>query len=191
MDLIAQLNFLDILFLIIAFRICFVAAKTGLATEFFKFLGVVSATYVALHYYTTLSDIIQRRFLAQFMPLEFMDFLIFLVLALLGYLGFVALRSIFDHFIKLEAAPRISKFGGVIFGLVRGFLVIGLLTYTLMISSVSYLSKTVKHSYFGVRACSISPQTYDWLWSNIFSKFSPREKFNPTVTEVMDKVSHK
>jgi uncharacterized membrane protein required for colicin V production len=191
MNILAQLNFLDIFFLIIVFRICYVAVKTGLAIEFFKFSGVLFATYVSLHYYTTLSDIIQRRFFYKYMPLEFMDFLIFLILAGAGYLGFVVLRSIFYHFIKLETVPRISQFGGFIFGLARGFLVIGLLAYILIISSVSYLSSAVKHSYSGVRACSISPGTYDWLWSSVFSKFSPQEKFNPTVTEVMDKVGRK
>ena len=182
---------MDILILIIAFRICYIAVQVGLSIEFFKFLGALFSTYVALHYYTTLSDMIQRRFLPKAMPLEFMDFIIFLILVTAVYIGFIALRSIFYHFMKLEAAPRISKVGGFIFGLARGYLVIGLVIYTLMISSVSYLDSAVKHSYIGVRACSISPRVYNWLWSSIFSKFSAHEKFNPTVTEVMDRYGRK
>jgi uncharacterized membrane protein required for colicin V production len=191
MDAITQFNFLDILILIIVFRICYIAVKMGLSNEFFKLLGVLFATYVSLHYYTVLSDIIQRRFFLKAMPLEFMDFIVFLILTVVVYLGFVVLRSIFYRFMTLETMPRINQIGGFIFGLARLFLIIGLLTYSLLISDVSYLSNAVRHSYLGIRACSISPRTYNWLWSSIFSKFFTHDKFNSTVTEVMDRTGRK
>jgi len=190
-EILAKFNFLDFIILIVLFRICYIAAKTGLSVEIFKFFGVIFSTYLGLHYYTTLSDLIQRRFLPQDMPLEFMDFITFLLLIILGYLCFVVLRSIFFRFIQLNAIPKINQIVGLILGIGRGFLVIGLLTFTLGISSVTYLSSSVKHSYLGSRAFVISPQTYNWLWSNIFSKFSAKEKFNSTVLEAMDKFNRK
>ncbi len=191
LDIFNQTNFIDIIIVIILFRICYIAAKMGLAIEFFKFLGVIFATYVSLHYYTKVSDIIQRSLLPKGMPLEFADFVIFLVLAQVIYLGFVVIRNIFCHFIKLEAVPEISKFGGLLLGLIRGFLVVGLLVYTLSISSINYLTNSVKNSYLGSRAFLISPNTYSWLWNNIFSKFSATEKLNSTVTEVIDRFNSK
>ncbi len=185
MELFRQFNFLDILILIILFRICYLAVKMGLPIEFFKLLGVLCATYVALHYYTNLSEII-RRFSFKNMPLGFMAFLIFLILAAAGYLVCVALRSTFYRFIKMEAVPKINKIGGFILGLARGFFTIGLITYCLSISSVDYLAFSVKHSYLGSRAFSIAPQTYNWLWSNLFSKYYLNEKPNPVVNEVND-----
>lgn len=186
MELIRQFNFLDIVILIILFRICYIAVTMGLPIEFFKLLGVLCATYVSLHYYISLSDIIQRSYLPKNMPPEFMDFLIFLILAAAGYLISVALRSTFYRFIKMEAVPKINKIGGFILGLARGFFAVGLIVYALAISTVSYLTLSVKHSYLGSRAFSIAPQTYSWLWSNLFSKFSLNEKPNPVVSDVFD-----
>jgi hypothetical protein len=98
----------------------------------------------------------------------------------------VVLRSILFRFVQLNAIPKINQFAGLILGIGRSFLIIGLLSFALVISSVNYLNSTVKHSYLGKRALVIAPQTYNWLWSNIFSKFSAHEKYNSTVTEVME-----
>ena len=172
-------------------RICYISFKTGLSIEIFKLLGVLFATYFSLHYYTMISDLIRRRFLPKEMPLEFMDFIIFLLLAILVYFGFIVLRTVLSRFIQLNAIPRLNQAAGLILGIGRGFLVVGLLSYSLAVSSVDYFKGSVKHSYLGSRAVSISPRTYGWLWNNVFSKFSGREKFNSTVNEVMDKFSVK
>lgn len=190
-DLIRQFNFVDIIIIILSLRICYIAFQMGLPVELFKLLGIIFTTYISLHYYTSLSDIIGRRFLPKEMPLEFLDFLIFIILALGGYMGFVVLRSMFYRFIKLEASPRISQFGGLILGFARAFFTIGLLIYILMISSVKYLNDSIKYSYLGRSVYSIAPQAYGWIWNNITSKFSAKEKFNPTVTEVLERFNRK
>lgn len=190
-DVIGQFNFIDIIIIILSFRICYIAFQMGLPVELFKLLGIIFTTYISLHYYTGLSDIIGRWPLPEELPLEFLDFLIFIILALGGYLGFVVLRSMSYHFIKLEAPPRISQFGGLILGFARAFFTIGLLVYCLMISSIKYLNDSVQYSYLGSRVYSIAPQTYGWLWNNVVSKFSAKEKFNPTVTEVMQRFNRK
>jgi uncharacterized membrane protein required for colicin V production len=191
LDILAKFNFLDFIILIVLFRICYIAAKMGLSVEIFKFLGVIFSTYIALHYYTILSDIIQRNFLPKEMPLEFLDFVIFICLIALGYLCFVGVRSVLFRFIQLNTVPKINQILGLFLGIGRGFLVIGLISFTLVISSITYFNSSVKHSYLGSKAFLILPQTYGWLWSNIFSKFSAKEKFNPTVTEAVDKFTRK
>jgi len=187
----AKFNFLDFIILIVLFRICYIAAKMGISVEIFKFCGALFSTYLGLHYYTSISDLIQRRFLPKEMPLEFMDFIVFILLITLGYLSFVFLRSVLSRFMQLNAIPRINQILGLFLGVGRAFLFIGLLCFTLVISSINYLSSSVKHSYLGSRAFVISPQTYGWLWNNIFSKFSTQEKFNPTVTQVREEFNRK
>ena len=190
-EAITQFNFVDIIIVILSLRICYIAFKMGLPVELFKFFGIIFATYIALHYYTNLSDLLQRWFLPKAMPLEFLDFLIFMILAVGGYLGFVVLRSMLYRFIKLEASPMLSQFGGLILGIVRAFFTAGLLVYILMISSVKYLNDSVKSSYLGNRCYAVAPQTYNRLWDNIVSKFSAKEKLNPTVAEVMKRFNYK
>ncbi len=190
-DVITQFNFIDIIIIILSLRICYISFQMGLPVELFKLLGIIFSTYISLHYYTGLSDLIQGRFLPKEMPLEFLDFLIFIILALGGYLGFVVLRSMFYRFLKLEASPRLSQIGGLILGFARAFFTAGLLVYILMISSVKYLNDSVKYSYLGSRVYSVAPQTYGWIWNNIVSKFSAKEKFNSTVAEVVERFNHK
>ena len=190
-DIFNQTNFLDILIVIVLFRICYIAARMGLTIEIFKFLGVIFATYISLHYYTSLSDIVARSLYAKGVHFEFFDLVIFLVLGAGGYIGFAAIRGAFYRFVKLEIIPVINKFGGFLLGIIRGFFVIGLLVFTLSISNISYLTRSVKHSYLGSRAFLISPNTYGWLWGNIFSKFSSKEKFNPAVNEAIGRFNGK
>ncbi len=187
----AQSNFVDIIIIILALRICYIAAQMGLVIELFKLAGVLFSTYIALHYYTILSDVIQRFFFSKEMPLEFIDFLVFLSLITAAYLGSIVLRSIFYRFMKLEAVPTINRIGGIAIGIVRAYFLIGLFVFIFSISSVNYLSSSVKHSYLGSRAFSISPRAYHWIFNSIVSKFSAKEKLNPTIDEVSARFNRK
>ena len=73
-----QFNWVDIFSLILIFRICYIASKRGMSVEFFKLLGTIFSIYLALHYYTLISDWIQelvRELVPQRVPLDFFDFL--------------------------------------------------------------------------------------------------------------------
>lgn len=186
MSVVQRMNFLDIIILILLLRICYIAFKTGIVVEVFKLLGVIAAIYAASHYYTPISDFFRQRYLQQSIPLEFIDFLVFVSLVLLSYACFILLRITFYKFAKMEAVPNLNKYGGLVLGLVRWFFTAALVIYILMISSVSYLSSAVKHSYLGSRFSSVSAGTYNWMWNSVFSKFSPQEKPNTVVSEVRD-----
>ena len=187
LGILKQLNWFDVVVLILLFRIGYIALRSGLPIELFKLLGTVLAIYLSLHYYTAGSDFIRSRFAAdKKMPLEFLDFLVFLGLAISGYLILVLLRSVFYRFLKLEAVDRLNKWGGFLLGIARGMLVSGLIIFMLVISSISYLRMSVRSSYLGIRFFKVAPNTYSWLWNNLASKFMAQEKFNKTILEVQD-----
>jgi uncharacterized membrane protein required for colicin V production len=190
-ETIASFNFLDFVIIIVLFRICYIAAKMGLSIEMFKLPGVVFATYISLHYYTNLADYIYKRFLPKPMSLEFTDFVVFVLLLSAGYLGFVGLRSVLFRYVQLNAIPKINQAAGLILGVLRGFFIIGLIAFTMTISSVKYFTNMVKYSYLGSKAVTISPRTYDWLWNSIFSKFSAQEQYNATINEALDRLNEK
>lgn len=188
LEIIRQFNWIDIFIVILLFRVGYAAVKSGLPAELFKLLGTLLATYLSLHYYTVLADwfLASRAELQKKAPLEFLDFISFLVLAIGGYLIFVLLRSIFYRFIKMEAVPNLNKWGGLILGIARGILLAGLIMFMLVISSASYLKKSVANSYFGRQVFAVAPSTYSALWSGLASKFMTTEKFNKTVTEIQE-----
>ncbi|MBU0709448.1 MAG: CvpA family protein, partial [Candidatus Omnitrophica bacterium] len=183
-EIIFKFNWIDLFFLVLIIRIFYVSYKTGLVTECFKFLGAISAVYLSLHYYTTFSDLIYSRFLTQKLPLDFIDFLSFIILSILGYLIIVSIRGIFVRFIKIEAMPNLNKFAGMLFGAARAVLVVSLISFTLTISSVSYLENSVKDSYLAWRLFKAAPVTYSWLWNSLVAKFMPSKESNKIVSGV-------
>ena len=187
LNIIKQFNWADILLIIVFYRICYIGVVNGLPSEIFKLLGIILANYVSFHYYTVFSDFISSHIDLRKVPLEFLDFLCFVIMILVAHVIFMVLRGLFARAIKLEAVPRLNKWGGLILSLVRGYLLAGLICYAMAISSIAFLKDSVKHSYIGVRMFTASPDTYTWLWKNVASKFMVREKFNETILEVQEK----
>ena len=192
LDIIKKLNWVDVFVIIILIRIGYVAFKTGFTIELFKLLGTIFAIYISLHYFTVVSDtLIRRGATTEKIPLQFTDFVSFSVLVIAGYLIFVALRSVFYRFIKMEAAPNLQKWGGLVLGMFRAFLCAGLIMFMLTICSFEYFKNSVKESYTGKNFFKIAPATYSWIWNNVSSKFMNNEKFNNTILEIQDDFNQK
>lgn len=179
-----QFNWLDITVIILAIRICYAAIKSGFLSELFKILGTIFAVYLSLHYFSGLSEFIKERFPVNVVPDEFLNFLSFVILAVVGYLVFVILRVVILRFVKMEAVPKLSRWGGLILGMFRVLLLAGLVVFILALSSVSYVKRSAAHSYSGKFLFTVAPSVYGNLWNGLVSKFAAGEKFNEAVSEV-------
>lgn len=186
-----QFNWLDILVIIILIRILYVAIKNGFSVELFKLFGTIFSVYLSMHYYIIISNYIGSRIGAKKVLLELLATLCFIVLAILAYLIFMLLRTVFSRFIKLEAAPKLNKWGGFIFGMVRGVLLISLIIFIFVISPFGYLKNSVNNAYSAKPLFKVASNTYSWLWNSITSKFMTQEKFNKTVLEVQQSLTQK
>lgn len=186
-EIVTEFNWVDILILTLLLRVIYISVKSGFPAEIFKLLGTISAVYFACHYYTAISDFVIQAMGMKNAPLDFLDFVVFSVLVAVCYLVFVLIRELFSRFIKMEAVSQLNKWGGLILGIGRSFLVAGLAIFMLVISSVDYLKTSANHSYFGQRFVNIAPSTYTWIWDNLMSKFMVGEKFNKTISEVLEK----
>lgn len=185
--MIEHFNWIDIGVVIIFLRVCYIALKSGLIAELFKVLGTILAIYLPSHYYTPLSNIIMEHIAPQPDTVyPFMDFVIFVILAIIAYLIFVFFREAFSHFIKVEALPVINKYGGLFLGIGRAFLLVSLIMFALVVSTIDYLKSSVRDSYSGDKLLKITPAAYTLLWDNVVSKFSEKEDFNKTVLEVQE-----
>jgi len=181
-DVLLRLNWVDIIVIILVIRVSYISVKSGFPVEVFKLLGTICSIYLSLHYYLVLGDLLRGSF-TSVIPENYLNFLCFLALASLGYLLFFLLRTALYHFVDVKAVPALSKWGGLITGLLRDILLIGLIVFAFSISTVSYLSESANKSYIASRFLKTAPATYSWIWNNITSKFIPNEKFNKTVVE--------
>jgi len=186
-ETLTRINWIDIFVVILLFRTGYISLQSGLPIEIFKLFGIISAIYLAMHYYSLLSGFLSGNLLfLQKLPSEFLDFCVFSSLALVGYLAFVFLRAIFYRFIKVDATAPLDRWGGFTLGVIRGFLLSSLILFIFALSPVDYFEDSVNKSCSGKYLLSLSPNVYSGLWKSIFSKFRAGEKFNEHAFEVIE-----
>ena len=55
--LIKSINWIDVALVFLLIRMIFVGVKNGFISEFFKFLGIVVAAFISLHFYSPASGL--------------------------------------------------------------------------------------------------------------------------------------
>src|SRR3989338_5766022 len=117
LGIIKQVNWLDILILIILIRASYVAIKTGFPLELFKILGVTLATCLSLHYYSGVSAFISASLGFKNIPTALLNLLSFILLAGAALLAAFVLRKLIFRFVKMEAVSGLNKWGGFFLGI--------------------------------------------------------------------------
>jgi uncharacterized membrane protein required for colicin V production len=167
------------------FRICYIATKGGFTSELFKFIGTITAIYLPMHYSILIADYVRKQLpIEGKFPQGYIDLMVFVFLSTAGYLFFVFLRKAFNNLVKIEAVSSLNKWGGLILGGLRSVLLVSLISFALVIPGTSYLKNSVKHSYLGIRVYFYAPDTYSWIFTNVFLKFMPSEKEGGIVLNV-------
>lgn len=184
LNILTRLNWIDFIFISIFIRILYVAAKNGFVVELFKLIGIIFTAYVSLHYYIKLSDFIIQRLPKLRISPEFLHFFILVLLVFLSYALFVFARKAFCNLVKMEAAPILSKWGGLVLGMARGILTAGMIIVVLLISTISYLNISVRKSYSGRYLFYAAVNTYSVIWNGLMSKFMASERFNDSISKI-------
>lgn len=160
MDILRHINWVDVLVVIIIIRISYIAFQDGLSHEIFPVITVVAGIVICLNYYNKIGSYISENLLK--MPLPVANFLSFLVLAVGTGLIFKLVRMLLDKIIKVEWHPLIERFGGLVFGIVRAFLVTSLVMMTITLAPFKYLQWSVRDkSVTGMYILRIGPSIYE------------------------------
>lgn len=160
MDILRHINWVDVLAVIIIIRISYIAFQDGLSHEIFPVITVVAGIVICLNYYNKIGSYISENLLK--MPLPVANFLSFLVLAVGTGLIFKLVRMLLDKIIKVEWHPLIERFGGLVFGIVRAFLVTSLVMMTITLAPFKYLQWSVRDkSVTGMYILRIGPSIYE------------------------------
>lgn len=181
--ILSRINWIDVFVVMLFIRISYVALKTGFPIELFKLLGAFLSVYLAMHYYTSLSSSLAQKLNLKTLSAEVLNFAAFIFLAVLGYLVFMFLRVIFCRFIKMDAVPGLNRWGALLLGMARGFLLASLILYIFVISPLAYFGDSLEKSYCAKGIFKIAPFAYRAAWDGVASKFFTGEKVNETVLE--------
>ncbi len=183
-NILTRLNWIDFIAISILIRVLYVGGKNGFIVELFKLAGITFTTYVSLHYYVKLSDFIIQRLPTMQVPTELLHFLVFILLVAVSYSIFVLVRRAFCNLVKMEAAPMLSKWGGVFLAVGRGIITSSLVMIVLLMSIFPYLNISVKKSYSGRYLFGVAAGTYSVIWNGFMSKFMVGEKFNDSISKM-------
>ncbi|MBU1007350.1 MAG: CvpA family protein [Candidatus Omnitrophica bacterium] len=134
-------NWVDIVFLTLLIRICYVAFKKGFLPEFFRSMGLLSALVVSVSSYALVSEFLSGKTKWAGAKPDVVSFLfIFIVVLFIFKIISILVRV----FLGGENISLFSRLAGIALGFGRGLLIISLIYNMLLGSPFKYLSKSAK-----------------------------------------------
>lgn len=159
MDILARLNWVDVIVIIVMIRVSYVAFHDGLSHEIFPFIGVICTLVLALHYYNSIGIYLSQN--VMFMNRTVGSFI--------GFLGlFVIVGTIFRFLGKAVALilrvswhPAIEKFGGLVIGVMKASVVVSTILIMLALLPLPYIQWSIRdRSVTGMYFLRIGPRIY-------------------------------
>lgn len=172
-EYILKINWVDIIILILLLRTSYVGFIQGLSYEILTLIGIITAVVLAIHNYKHVG----RFFINHLnLPVEFSNFLSFLILVFGVIVIFRYIRNIFYRYAKLEIFPTLEKFGGLIFGFIRGCIFASLVLLILSLMPNDYIRKSIHEgSLGGTLFLKVAPTCYEHS-IGLFPKYKNVEK---------------
>jgi len=155
--------------------------KRDLVSEFFKLIGVLCATFIALHFYKRLAHIWSGVSVLG----EYSDFLAFSILSgsVIGFFYLVR-RGWFD-ILKIDLNSIIDRLGGFIFSIVKSYFVGGLIFFSFLLSGHQILSTAAKKSLSYRLFKKTSINIYHVVYSGFIVNFFPKEPLNRSAYKLL------
>lgn len=173
-----KFNWVDVVFVILLFRMGYLGLKSGFLFEIFRFFGLLAAFLFSFNNYVLLSRLIVGHINWDTERLDLVSFLVIFLGVLLIFkilLGLARLAS------KIEDVSGISRVLGLLLGLSRGILLVGLL-YTLFVNShFEYLAESAEEkSYSSQYISKVLPFVY-----KTGMRFYPWQKFETPFVKAL------
>lgn len=182
-EIVKQFNWVDVLVISLLIRAAYIGIRQGFVVEVFKLGGVVFAAYFALHYYSLLGN-----FLATKTPISqinsYVFFYILLSCAIIGI--FALIRQSLLMVIKIETIDLLARWGGLIFGVLRGILTASIICVFFVILNNDYLKTSVRQSYAASRVVKAAPSVYSFILNNLVAKFNTESEQNRVLFDTLE-----
>lgn len=174
-----KFNWVDIFFVIILFRTCYVGFKNGLLPEFFRLSGLFLAFVFSFNSYILASDFLAKHAKLTGLKAEITAFLfIFLIVLLIFKLLAILAGKLLGNSENVSLANKIV---GLVLGLARGILLTGLIYILFIHGPVNYFYKSAKEKSFSALYASLAASfTY-----NIGMRVYPFEKYETPLVKLL------
>ncbi len=151
-------NWVDLLAVILLFRMSYVGFRTGISSELFKLVGCVAGFFVSFRYHQALGN-----YLAQwtFLTAPWAGALALAIGTAAFYLGLTRSLRLLERVVKLTFQDKLSRVAGLLAGACRALLVTSIVLVILRQLPSPYLATSIEeHSFSGGRVSKIAPMVY-------------------------------
>lgn len=163
-----QINWVDVFVVIFLIRTSYIGARTGLPPELFKIVGILLGLYLGMKFYSDFGSWVNSKIA---LPPELADGLSFLILIFASIISLKFVGAVLTKVVKLTFTERVDKWGGFIFGLARGAIVLSLIFMFLGILQIDYFMKSIEErSLTGPYFQKVAPFVYQ-----VITKTTPEE----------------
>jgi hypothetical protein len=149
----------------------------------FKFIGVIAAVFVSLHYYS---------FLAAWVALKtkiswgYWDLVIFVILWFAVLLVFKFVREGILFLFKVEANHQgFDKYAAGVVAVGRGILACSLTIFLILLACNGFVTRMTLRSYSYKIAGHAAVGTYSFLYNNLVGKLFAGQHYNAAAVKVL------
>lgn len=161
MDII-NINWIDVLAVIILFRMGYVGFRLGIFSEFVKLTGLVGGIFVSFRYYQGAGDALRTQVP---LPTELAAALTMAGLVMLTYLGIVGVLRLAQRIVQVNFKSTLNQAGGILVGVFRAAVVTSLILVVFQQVPSEYLKASIEEkSFSGKVLCQVAPAVYDGMW---------------------------
>jgi len=180
-DTLTNANWVDLLIIILLARTSYIGYIQGLTYEIITLLGIVGAVLLTFHNYVYMGEFFHENIN---LPVDFSNFLSFLILAAGSFFLFRYIRNFFHKFMKFEILYALERYGGLVFGFMRGSVITSLVLIGLVLIPNEYVRTSVKgDSLAGLMFLKIVPVSYEYTIGQ-FPEYKETQQYR-VVEEIM------
>ena len=182
MHFIHSLNWVDIVVLVLGIRIIYIGMRTGIMTEFIKFLGLVVALFASFQYYIVVGESIK---IGGKIPESFFLAAGFLVIWGAVTLVFMFLRQGFFMLFTVQTVSALDKWGGAILAVGRFIVTASMVMFVLLVTGNEYLQTKTTEAFSRKYFVNVAPGLYHGLSTRFVSRVAPNVKYNSAVRDAL------
>jgi membrane protein required for colicin V production len=161
MEILKQINWLDILVIILLLRSVYIGVKLGLTAELFNFFGVLVSLVCAVIWYSWMADFLVINFK---LPIWLSQFLCFIIIAQIVRLIFKYSLALLLKLLNVQFIPQLERIGGAVIGFGRGIILAGIIIVAIGILPNNYIRESIEEkSYSGRFLVKAVENTYEAL----------------------------
>jgi membrane protein required for colicin V production len=145
MEPVFRFNWIDAVAVILFIRIFYISVQKGFVVEFFKAFGTFVSLFFACHLYLTVAGLVSPYI--PFLSEASKAVLVFLLIFFFFYILIKYLRVGLVLLFKIEPHYVIERWFSLLFGLVRGILILGIIFYALNMVNLEYVNRSLAKSF--------------------------------------------